>query len=146
MGICKRLVAERGPHQTLAKASHDDPSLAYLIGILVVCAILLALAVAWQVRDVLMLLYVSALFAVVLTPLVERISNLRIRQWQPFKGIAILVMLVTAAAALTLFGFLALPPVLRDLQKFTGEMPTGVPALLSKLRAIPFANGFRQGL
>jgi hypothetical protein len=39
MGICKRLVAERGPHQTLAKASHDDPSLAYLIGILVVCAI-----------------------------------------------------------------------------------------------------------
>ena len=27
MGICRRLVAERGPHQTLTKASHDDPTL-----------------------------------------------------------------------------------------------------------------------
>jgi predicted PurR-regulated permease PerM len=100
----------------------------------------LACALAWLVRDVLMLLYVSALFAVVLSPLVARISNVQIRQWRPFKGIAILVMLVTAAAALTLFGFLALPPVLRDMQQFAGEMPTRVPALLSKLKAIPFAN------
>ena len=100
----------------------------------------LACALAWLVRDVLMLLYVSALFAVVLTPLVEKISNVQIRQWRPFKGIAILVMLVTAAAALTLFGFLALPPVLKDLQQFAGEMPTRVPSLLSKLKAIPFAD------
>jgi predicted PurR-regulated permease PerM len=100
----------------------------------------LACALAWLVRDVLMLLYVSALFAVVLTPLVEKISNVQIRQWRPFKGIAILVMLVTAAAALTLFGFLALPPVLKGLQQFAGEMPTRVPSLLSKLKAIPFAD------
>jgi predicted PurR-regulated permease PerM len=100
----------------------------------------LACALAWLVRDVLMLLYVSALFAVVLTPLVDKISSVQIRQWRPFKGIAILVMLVTAAGALTLFGFLALPPVLRDMQQFAGEMPARVPSLLSKLKAIPFAD------
>jgi predicted PurR-regulated permease PerM len=100
----------------------------------------LACALAWLVRDVLMLLYVSALFAVVLTPVVGKIANLRIRGRQPFKRIAILVMLVGAAAALTAFGFLAIPPVLRDLQQFAGEMPTRVPALLSKLKAIPLAD------
>ena len=100
----------------------------------------LACALAWLVRDVLTLLYVSALFAVVLTPVVGKIANLRIRGRQPFKRIAILVMLVGAAAALTAFGFLAIPPVLRDLQQFAGEMPTRVPALLSKLKAIPLAD------
>jgi predicted PurR-regulated permease PerM len=100
----------------------------------------LACALAWLVRDVLMLLYVSALFAVVLTPVVGKIANLRIRGWQPFKKIAILVMLVATFGALTAFGFLAIPPVLRDLQQFAGEMPTRVPALLSKLKAIPLAD------
>ena len=100
----------------------------------------LACALAWLVRNVLMLLYVSALFAVVLTPVVGKIANLRIRGWQPFKKIAILVMLVATFGALTAFGFLAIPPVLRDLQQFAGEMPTRVPALLSKLKAIPLAD------
>ena len=100
----------------------------------------LACALAWLVRNVLMLLYVSALFAVVLTPVVGKIANLQIRRWQPFKKIAILVMLVATFGALTAFGFLAIPPVLRDLQQFAGEMPTRVPALLSKLKAIPLAD------
>jgi predicted PurR-regulated permease PerM len=100
----------------------------------------LACALAWQVRDVLLLLYVSALFAVVLTPVVHHISEVRIRHWQPFKKIAILVMLVGTFGALTVFGFLAIPPVVKDLQQFAGEMPTRVPALVSKLKAIPFVN------
>jgi predicted PurR-regulated permease PerM len=44
------------------------------------------------------------------------------------------------AAALTAFGFLALPPVIRDMQEFGGEMPTRIPAILEKLRKIPFAD------
>ena len=42
--------------------------------------------VAWLVRDVLMLVYVSALFAVVLSPIVRTVSLLRLGRWQPFKG------------------------------------------------------------
>jgi predicted PurR-regulated permease PerM len=91
-------------------------------------------------RDVLMLLYVSALFAVVLTPVVRFTSGLRIGRWQPFKGSAVLFLLVAAAAVLTAFGFLALPPVIRDMQQFGGEMPARLPAILEKLKAIPFAN------
>jgi predicted PurR-regulated permease PerM len=91
-------------------------------------------------RDVLMLLYVSALFAVVLTPVVRFTSSLRIGRWQPFKGSAILFLLLAVAAALTAFGFLALPPVIRDMQEFGGEMPARLPAILEKLKAIPFAD------
>jgi predicted PurR-regulated permease PerM len=100
----------------------------------------LACYLAWLVRDVLMLVYVSALFAVVLSPIVRSTSQFRFRRWQPFKGSAILFLLVTVAAALTAFGFLALPPVIRDLQEFGKEMPTRLPNLLTKLKAIPFAD------
>jgi len=97
--------------------------------------------VAWLVRDVLFLLYVSALFAVVLTPVVQAVSAFKIRRWRPFKGIGLLVLLVTAAGVLTLFGFLALPPVISDLQSFGQEMPTRLPAILAQLKGLGIAAG-----
>jgi predicted PurR-regulated permease PerM len=104
-------------------------------------ALALACYLAWLIRDVLVLLYVSALFAVVLTPVVRFTSRLRIRSWQPFKGsAAIFLLLLVAAGALTAFGFLALPPVISDLQGFAREMPTRLPGLLEKLKAIPLAQ------
>jgi predicted PurR-regulated permease PerM len=103
-------------------------------------ALVLGLALAWVVRDVLILLYVSALFAVVLTPVVRFTASLRIGRWQPFKGSAILFLLLVVAGAFTAFGFLALPPVIRDLHEFGREMPTRLPELLEKFKKIPFAN------
>ena len=107
--------------------------------------LVLACALAWLVRDVLMLLYVSALFAVVLTPVVRSTSSLRIGRWQPFKGSAVLFLLLAVAAALTAFGCLALPPVIRDLQEFGREMPSRLPDILEKLKKIPFADRLNTG-
>jgi predicted PurR-regulated permease PerM len=103
-------------------------------------ALALACVLAWLVRDELMLLYVSALFAVVLTPVVRSTSSFRIGRWQPFKGSAVLFLLLAVAAVLTAFGFLALPPVIRDLQGFGREMPTRLPEILEKLKRVPFAD------
>jgi predicted PurR-regulated permease PerM len=105
-------------------------------------AFVLALAcyVAWLVREVLVLLYVSALFAVMLGPLVRFTSCLHIGRWHPFKGTAIFFLLFGAVAAITAFGFLALPPVINDLQEFTREMPTRLPELLEKLKKLPLAQ------
>jgi predicted PurR-regulated permease PerM len=103
-------------------------------------ALVLACYLAWLIREVLVLLYVSALFAVVLTPVVRFTSRLRIRSWQPFKGSAVFILLIVAAGALTAFGFLALPPVISDLQGLAREMPTRLPQLLEKLKAIPLAQ------
>ena len=108
--------------------------------ILFAFALALACYVAWLVRDLLVLLYVSALFAVVLTPVVHATGHLRVGRWQPLKGKAILFLLLAAAGGLTAFGFLALPPVLHDLQQLSVQAPTRVPELLLKLKKIPFAD------
>jgi len=100
----------------------------------------LACYLAWLVRDVLVLLYVSALFAVVLNPLVRSTSRLHIGRWRPFKGSAIFFLLLAAAAAITAFGFLALPPVIQDLQQFGAEMPARLPGILQSLQRIPLAQ------
>jgi predicted PurR-regulated permease PerM len=108
----------------------------------IVFTFILALAcyLAWVVRDVLVLLYVSALFAVVLSPVVRFTARLHIGRWQPFKGSALFILLFAAAAAITAFGFLALPPVIADLQQFSSEMPARLPGLLQNLQNIPLAN------
>jgi predicted PurR-regulated permease PerM len=103
-------------------------------------ALVLACAVAWLVRDVLMLLYVSALFATVLTPVVRFTSRLHIGRWRPFKGYAVFFLLLAMAAALTAFGFLALPPVIRDLQEFARDLPARLPQVIERLKQIPFAD------
>jgi predicted PurR-regulated permease PerM len=108
----------------------------------IVFAFLLALAcyVAWLLREELLLLYVSALFAVVLSPLVRATAQFSIGGWRPFKGAAIFFLLLGVAVALTVFGFLALPPVINDLQEFGREMPARLPGILLALKNIPFAQ------
>jgi predicted PurR-regulated permease PerM len=109
--------------------------------ILFVFAVALALYVAWLIRGVLALLYVSALFAVVLSPIVRATTRIRIGRWKPFHGsMAILILLLAVAGAFAVFGFFALPPVINDLQALTGELPTRVPAILAKVREIPYAD------
>ena len=102
--------------------------------------LVLACYMAWLIRDVLVLLYVSGLFAVVLTPVVRLISNVKIRGKLPFKGSAVFLLLLAVAAALTAFVGLALPPVVRDLQGFARDMPARLPALIERFKHLPFAE------
>jgi len=108
--------------------------IAFAFGLAILCYL------AWQLRAVLLLLYVSALAAVVLSPVVRATSHFRVGRWQPFKGRAILILLLAVAGSLTAFGFLAFPPVIRDLNQFGHEMPTRMPAFLDRLNHIPFAD------
>jgi predicted PurR-regulated permease PerM len=96
--------------------------------------------VAWLVRDVLVLLYVSALFAVALTPLVRATGHLRVGRWKPFHGRAILVLLLAVAGAFTAFGFFALPPVLHDLEQLSSQAPQKFPVLVGKLLNVPILD------
>jgi predicted PurR-regulated permease PerM len=100
----------------------------------------LACYLAWLVRDVLILLYVSALFAVVLQPLVSFIAGWRIGKFRPFKSVAIFILLIVVAGGLIAFGFFALPPVIRDLEEFGKEMPVRLPRLLESIKRFPLAN------
>jgi predicted PurR-regulated permease PerM len=108
--------------------------------ILFVFAVLLALYVAWLVRDVLLLLYVSALFAVVFKPVVNAVGEMRIGRFRPFRKIAIPVLLASAVGLVVAFGTFALPPVIRDLQEFSKEVPTRSAVVLERLKRVPFAD------
>ena len=104
-------------------------------------AVALALDVAWLMRGMLALLYISALFAVVLSPIVQATSRIRIGRWKPFHGsMAILILLLVVAGAFALFGFFALPPVINDLQSLTAELPARLPGILGKIKAVPYAD------
>ena len=103
-------------------------------------ALALAGYVAWLVRHILVLLYVSALFAVVLQPLVQFIASLRIGRFQPFRRVAIFILLLFVLGGLVAFGFFALPPVIRDLEEFGREMPLRLPPILDRLRHFPLAS------
>jgi len=101
----------------------------------------LALYVAWIIRNELFLLYVAALFAVVLSPAIGTVSNLRVGRFRPFHGSwAIFFLVLAVAALLAAFCALAFPPVIRDLQGFSGEMPNRLPALLDRFQRIPFSS------
>lgn len=103
-------------------------------------ALAFACYLAWVVRNVLVLLYVSALFAVVLQPLVQFVAHLRFGRFLPFKRVAIFILLLAVLGGLITFGFFALPPVIRDLEEFGKEMPLRLPPIMEKLRQFPLAS------
>jgi predicted PurR-regulated permease PerM len=105
-------------------------------------AIALGLMIAYLMREILLLLYVSALFAVVLTPLIQSITRLHIKRWHPGRGLAIFLLVLSVGGAAALFFAFAMPPVLHDVQALIAELPTRGPQLLDRLHRVPFAAHF----
>ena len=105
-------------------------------------AILISLGLAWKLAKELEILYVSALFAVVLMPIVNWICNLKIRGWKPNRAIGIILMILAVSATLSLFFFIALPPVMRDLREFLNDLPQRIPEAVAKLKRVPMADKF----
>jgi predicted PurR-regulated permease PerM len=109
--------------------------------ILFAFALAAAAYLAWLLRDLLILLYVSALFAVVFTPVVHATRRIRIAGKYPFSGkVAIPVLILVMVGAFVGFGFLAIPPVIRDLQAFGTSSPNRVPEIVDKIKSIPFID------
>lgn len=114
-------------------------------GIVFAFALALACYLAWLLRKELVLLYVSGLFAVVLSPLVSATNSFRIGRFRPFQGSAVLILLLLLAGAIVGFGYLALPPVIGDLQEFGREMPTRLPTLMDRMQRIPLVQHILGG-
>jgi predicted PurR-regulated permease PerM len=102
---------------------------------------LLALALAWRLRDVLLLVYVSALFAVVLMPAVNAITRSSLRDGRHVsRGLAIALLLGSVILTLTLVLLLGLPPVIHDLRQFAKDLPDRIPTIVAKIKHIPYAD------
>ncbi len=103
-------------------------------------ALLCLLGLIWKIRHVLGIVYLSGLFAVVLTPVVTKIGQIRFRGKHLSKTISVVVLVVGLLVALTLFFWIGLPPVLRDFRNFLADLPSRIPALTDKLHRIPMAD------
>jgi len=109
--------------------------------ILFAVAVLLVLALAWRLRDVLTLIYVSALFAVVLMPVVNRIMSFQLRGTRHIsRAVAIVLLLSCVFLATVLFFLVALPPVIRNLHQFAEDLPARIPAIVARLKSLPLAD------
>ena len=102
---------------------------------------LLALALAWRLREVLILIYVSALFAVVLMPVVNHIMCFQFRgTHRVSREVAIVLLLTCVFLAIVLFFLVALPPVIRNLHQFAEDLPARIPSIEAHLKSLPLAD------
>jgi predicted PurR-regulated permease PerM len=102
--------------------------------------VLLTLWIAYTVRDVLMLVYVSALFAVVISPAIGAVQRLKIGRWHPGRGFAIVFLFLMIILAASLFMGFAFPPIYRDAHQFAADWPKHLAALSEGIRNLPFGT------
>lgn len=100
-------------------------------------AVAIGLYLAYLLHDVLVVIYVSALFAVVLMPLVRSIMKIRIGKWHPGKGMAVLILLILTVGGLALFFVVGLTPAFRDLRDFIKELPQKGPEFFARIQKLP---------
>lgn len=139
--VVEEAVAEKAVREALASKEVKMARVNSHRGdILFAFGLALALYTAWHVREALILIYVSALFAVVLMPVLRGIMKLHIGKWHPGRGSAIFLLFCIVGGAVTLFVLFALPPVIKDLREFVKELPTRGPQLLLRLRKFPLSR------
>jgi predicted PurR-regulated permease PerM len=88
-----------------------------------------------------MIIYVSALFAVVLMPVVNGIVRFELRGGRRIsKGLAIAILLTSVVLVLGILFALSLPPVIHDMRQFAADLPGRIPSVVNHLRRLPLAD------
>jgi predicted PurR-regulated permease PerM len=98
------------------------------------------LLLAWHVRDVLMIIYISALFAVVIGPAIGFVQRLHIGNWRPGRGPAVVIIILAGLILLGGFFLFALPPIFADLQGFAVDLPDKARHLYERIHNVPLLS------
>ncbi len=95
----------------------------YQRAVLLFFAIAVCLGIAYIMRRALLLLWVSILVAILLTPLVDWIHHLRIRSWRPSRGASVLILAGLLLGVVALISVFFLPPILHDASRLQQQWP-----------------------
>lgn len=98
------------------------------------------LGLFWKIRHVLGIVYVSGLLAVVLNPIVLKISHIPFGKRRMPKPVAVATLVVGIGIGLFCLMWFGLPPVLNDFRNFLSDAPSRLPALLARLQRVPMAD------
>src|SRR5438034_5194246 len=90
-----------------------------------VVAVLVVISAAWAVRSTLLLVLVAAVLAIGLDPPVRRLQRMHIS-----RGWAVTLIFMATVAFFALFGFLVIPPLIREVR----QLATDIPGYIAKLR------------
>ena len=104
--------------------------------------IAIAIYVAYQVKHVLLTIYLGILFSVVLAPAIDTVRKLKIGNYRPGRGTAIILLLAGLLGTITLFLILVMPPIFRDMQGLAENWPQKFAQLSDRIRHIPFMEDF----
>jgi predicted PurR-regulated permease PerM len=77
----------------------------------------------WEVRDALMLVYISALVAIGLSPVVNAIERKRLMRQRVPRWAAILVIYLAIIGAVVAVGVLVIPPIVTQARELAMELP-----------------------
>jgi predicted PurR-regulated permease PerM len=135
-GNTQKLILETDPGDLKERNARIRSHILFFFGVI------LFLALAWKLAKELEIIYVSALFAVVLMPIIGRITSTSIRGYKPSRPMAIIMLIVGVVAAVAIFFTVGLPPVLRDLREFSNDLPQRIPDIVGKLKKLPMADHF----
>jgi predicted PurR-regulated permease PerM len=100
----------------------------------------LLLAIAWVLRQALLLIYIAAIFAVVLKPFVDRVHQRGIGRWKPSRGVALILLIVLVVVGFALLLTFAIPPIVSDIKEFAGRAPELMEHYRTKWQAVPFVQ------
>ncbi len=132
-----------GPIQTTPTRNAINPAPRRRSDIIFTLAVLGLVYLAWILRDVLLIIYVSALFSVVISPGIRFVQRFQIRRWTPRKGLAFCVIVLALFAIVTLFLTIVVPPLFENIKELANDWPTRMAELAVIVRKLPFMSAFR---
>lgn len=103
-------------------------------------SIIVALALAFRLREILLLVYVSALFAVVTTPFVKRAQRMHFGRRHAGKGIALVLLIAIGILVATLFAWFVLPPIFSDIHQLALDLPDKIARLQARIHNVPWLD------
>ncbi len=113
------LESETGRVESRRVAERSYPSMGYYARVtLTIVGILVLIAAAWAVRNILILLLIAGILAVGLDPAVRRLERLKVR-----RGWAVALIFLAAIGFIVLFALLVVPPLVSEVQQLAADIP-----------------------
>jgi predicted PurR-regulated permease PerM len=104
------------------------------------------LAIAWYLRHVLLLIYVAALLAIVLTPVIDRLRRLRLGRVPLRRSNALAIILAAFLLIAVLGARLALPLLISEIRSLAANWPRYLSELVFALQRLPGHERFASDL
>jgi predicted PurR-regulated permease PerM len=112
----------------VTSSDHNDPRRLIVFGVLTSVAAIVFLLLLYQVRGILLLAYVSALFAMGISPLVQMIERRRLLPIGPRlpRWLAILIIYAAIIGAIVIIGLIVIPPLVDQAEELWRTLPAKV--------------------